>query len=63
MLYDLVGAHESLIEREASASFELVLTYPRKVLSDTTETMKAADLCPQAAVIVNMLDEMPDSPE
>ena len=34
-----------------------------QVLSDTTETMKAADLCPQAAVIVNMLDEMPDSPE
>jgi len=65
VLYDWIGGHESLINRDAGSSFELVMTYPRKVLTAMDETLKQADLCPQAAIIVNMLDENDalDSPE
>jgi len=63
-LYDFVDASEGLVDRPVGEDFELVCTYPRKVLDKRVgQTMKEADLCPQSAVIVNMVDDAPDSPE
>merc|ERR1712205_247032 len=42
VLYDWVGGYETLVDREECSEFELVMTFPRKVLDNMEQTMKEA---------------------
>lgn len=62
VLYDWVSGHSSLIDRPATSQFQLAMNYPRKVLDSMEQTMHEEGLCPQAMLLVNMIEQENDSP-
>jgi len=50
-----------MVEQDAGNVMELMCTYPRKML-EANLTIQEADLCPQAAIIVQIKESEPKSP-